>query len=95
MMAPIGTILINFVDLFFTILTWAIIIRVLLTWIPGINPHHPLVRALASITDPILEPARRIIPPIGMIDISPIVVIIVLQLVQGFLVRFLVYAFYM
>ncbi len=95
MMTSMGMILINFVNLFFTILTWAIIIRVLLTWIPGLNPYHPVVRALASITDPILEPARRIIPPIGMIDISPIVVIIVLQLVQEFLVRFLVYAFYM
>ena len=82
--------LINFVDLFFNILTWAIIIRVLLTWIPGLNPYNPIVRFLASITDPILEPARRVIPPIGMIDISPIVVLFVLQLVREFLVRFLV-----
>ncbi len=81
--------LITVVDLFFTLLTWAIIIRVLLTWIPGLSPYHPVVRALASITDPILEPARRIIPPIGMIDISPIVVLFVLQLVREFLVRFL------
>jgi len=82
--------LIRFVDILFTILTWAIIIRVLLTWIPGLPPYHPLVRALASITDPILEPARRIIPPIGMLDISPIVVIFVLELVHEFLVRLLV-----
>ncbi len=81
---------ITVVDLFFTILTWAIIIRVLLTWIPGLSPYNPVVRALASITDPILEPARRIIPPIGMIDISPIVVLFALQLVREFLVRFLV-----
>ncbi len=82
-------VLIYAVDLFFTILTWAIIIRVLLTWIPGLSPFHPVVRALASITDPILEPARRLIPPIGMIDISPIVVLFALQLVREFLVRFL------
>ena len=83
-------VLISTVKLFFDILTWAIIIRVLLTWIPGLSPYHPLVRALASITDPILEPARRIIPPIGMIDISPIVVLFVLQLVREFLIRFLI-----
>lgn len=82
--------LITVVNLFFTILTWAIIIRVLLTWIPGLSPYNPVVRVLASITDPILEPARRVIPPIGMIDISPIVVLFVLQLVREFLVRFLV-----
>ncbi len=88
--------LITVVDLFFSILTWAIIIRVLLTWIPGLSPFNPVVRFLASITDPILEPARRIIPPIGMIDISPIVVLFVLQLVREFLVRFLInLAYYM
>lgn len=82
--------LLTVVDLFFSLLTWAIIIRVLLTWIPGLSPYHPVVRALASITDPILEPARRIIPPIGMIDISPIVVLFVLQVVREFLIRFLI-----
>ncbi len=81
--------LITVVDLFFTILTWAIIIRVLLTWIPGLSPYNPVVQFLMSITDPVLEPARKIIPPIGMIDISPIVVIFALQLIQEFLVRFL------
>ena len=83
-------VLISTVDLFFTILTWAIIIRVLLTWVPGLSPYNPVVRVLASITDPILEPARRIIPPIGMIDISPIVVLFVLQLVREFVLRFLI-----
>ena len=83
-------VLINTVDLLFTVLTWAIIIRVLLTWIPGLSPYNPVVRVLASITDPILEPARRLIPPIGMIDISPIVVLFVLQVVREFLVRFLI-----
>ncbi len=82
--------LVNFVDLFFNILTWAIIIRVLLSWIPGLNPYNPVVQLLRSITDPLLEPARRIIPPIGMIDISPIVVLFVLQLVREFLIRFLI-----
>lgn len=81
--------LITFVDLFFNILTWAILIRVLLSWIPGLSPFNPLVRLLASITDPILEPARRVIPPIGMLDISPIVVLFALQIVREFLVRFL------
>ncbi len=91
----IGLILIRTVDILFTLLTWAIIIRVLLSWIPGIPWHHPLVRALISITDPILEPARRVIPPIGMLDISPIVVLIVLEILREFLIRFLANLFLM
>jgi len=81
--------LIQFVNLFFTILTWAILIRILLSWIPGLDPYNPIVSTLRSITDPILEPARRVIPPVGMLDISPIVVLIVLQFVQRFVVTFL------
>ncbi|MDQ7030300.1 MAG: YggT family protein [Ardenticatenia bacterium] len=38
-------------------------------------------------TDPILEPFRRLIPPIGMVDISPIVAILVLQVVQSIIVE--------
>ena len=71
----------RFVDLFLTALSWAILIRVLLSWIPNIDPYHPVMQLLRQITDPILEPARRIIPPLGMIDISPIVVMLVIDFV--------------
>ena len=60
--------------------------RVLLSWFPGIPPWHPLVRALASVTDPVLLPFRRLLPTIGGLDFSPIVAIIALQLVGGFVV---------
>jgi len=82
--------LINFVNLFFTILDWLIIIRILLSWFPNINPYNPLIVLLRQITDPILEPARRIIPPLGMLDLSPIVVLLVLDLIiRPFIIRFL------
>ncbi|HEX6493071.1 MAG TPA: YggT family protein [Candidatus Dormibacteraeota bacterium] len=60
--------------------------RVLLSWFPGIPPWHPLVRALASVTDPVLLPFRRLLPTIGGLDFSPIVAIVALQLVGGFVV---------
>lgn len=63
-----------------------IFVRVLLSWFPGIPPWHPLVRALASVTDPILLPFRRMLPTIGGLDFSPIVAIVVLQVVGGFVV---------
>ncbi len=62
-----------------------IFIRVLLTWIPNIDPYNPAVQVLERITDPVLEQARRIIPPIGMVDISSMVVLIVLYIVSNIL----------
>ena len=60
--------------------------RVLLSWFPGIPPWHPLVRALAAVTDPVLLPFRRILPTIGGLDFSPIVAIIALQVLGNFVV---------
>jgi YggT family protein len=79
--------LIQFLTILLTILTWAILIRVLLSWIPNLDRGNPLVQLLHQITDPVLEPARRIIPPLGGMDFSPIVVILVLQLLEQLLRR--------
>ena len=78
-----------FVNAFFTIMLWAIIGRALLSWLPvrpG-NPFHPLAVVLFQITEPVLGPLRRIIPTIGMIDISPIVALFLLQFLQAVLMR--------
>jgi YggT family protein len=75
----------QFLSILLTILSWAILIRVLLSWIPNLDRGNPLVRLLAQITDPVLEPARRIIPPIGGMDLSPIVVLLLLRLLQQLL----------
>jgi YggT family protein len=77
----------QFLNLLITVLTVAILIRALLSWIPNLDTRNPLVRLLHQITDPILEPARRLIPPIGGMDISPIVVILALQLLQRVLLQ--------
>jgi len=63
--------------------TLLIFVRVIITWIPNIDPYHPMVQMLFQLTDPVLEPVRRIIPPLGMMDISPIVVIIALRILSG------------
>lgn len=59
--------------------TFILLIRVLMTWIPNLDPYNPIVQVLRQITDPVLEPARQLIPPIGMVDISAIVVFIALR----------------
>lgn len=77
----------QFLNLLITVLTVAILIRALLTWIPNLDTSNPLVRLLVQITDPILQPARRLIPPVGGMDLSPIVVILALQLLQRLLLQ--------
>jgi len=68
-----------------TLLFWLILIRVLMSWVSP-DPYNPLVRALYQITDPILAPAQRLIPPIGGLDLSPIVVLLGIQFIKILLV---------
>jgi YggT family protein len=73
--------LLYFVYILVNILTWAIIIRALMSWFNP-SPENPIVRFINEITDPILIPLQRIVPRIGMIDITPIVAIILLNVIQ-------------
>ncbi len=74
---------INFFDLLFTLLSFAIIARALLSWFRP-DPYNPAVRFLDQITEPIIAPLRRVIPPIGgAIDITPIIALVLIQIVQA------------
>ena len=66
-----------------------IILRIFLSWVPSIDWDSQPFNGIRSISDPFLNIFRGIIPPIGMLDISPIVAIILLQILQGFVVGFL------
>ena len=67
-----------------------LIIRIFLTWIPSINWEQQPFAWMRSVTDPFLNIFRGIIPPIGgVLDISPILAIILLQIMQGIIVGFL------
>ena len=74
-------IVLNFVQILVLILQFAIIGRAVLSWFP-IDPRSPLVSVLNEITEPILAPLRRIVPRIGMIDITPIVAIILMNVIE-------------
>jgi YggT family protein len=74
----------TFVNLLFWVLEMAILMRVILSWF-RLDPYHPFVQIIHQITEPIIGPLRRIIPSIGMIDITPVVALIVLQIVQEIL----------
>ena len=83
------------VCLLFNFLSLAILIRVLLSWVPmitskPIDPGNPFVQVLHAVTDPLIEPIRSVMPRGMMIDFSPMIVLIVLNVVSIPLQRFLV-----
>jgi YggT family protein len=57
--------------------------RIVLSWIPNVSRSNPIVHFLYQITDPVLEPVRNAIPPLGMIDLSPIIVFVALRILQS------------
>jgi len=76
-----------------SIYIWLIIIRAVMSWF---NPNYgnPLVQLLVRVTEPILRPARQIVQrfiPSRNFDISPIVVILVLELVRSLLIRLILF----
>lgn len=77
--------LIYIIDLVFTTYTFLLLGRVLGSWIPSFA-NSRWMRFIAYYTDPYLNLFRKIIPPIGMLDISPICAFFALQILQWFLV---------
>jgi len=69
----------DLLGLLINVFIFSILIQVIISWVnPGM--YNPVMGLLHSLTEPLLGPARRVIPPISGLDLSPIVVIIVLQL---------------
>lgn len=75
-------------DLFMLLL----VARILLTWFPNINWRNQPFKGLRIVADFYLEPFRRVIPPVGMLDLSPIVAFIFLEIIRG-LVLYLLNSF--
>ncbi len=76
----------NFLELLCRLLTLAIFIRELVSWVsPG--QTNMLTVLLYRVTEPILAPLRRIIPRIGMFDLTPLAAIIILQILASFFSR--------
>lgn len=70
-----------------TVYTVIMFVRILLSWLTMFwSPPHalsPAIRVIYDLTEPVLKLFRRYIPPIGMLDISPIVIFILLQVLRG------------
>ncbi len=82
------TTLYNAIDLLDWVLSLAIVLRVLFSWIRP-NPSNVFVRLVYQVTEPILAPLRRIIPPFAGIDITPMVALMLLELARRLVISIL------
>lgn len=69
-----------FVYYLLQILLLAILVRVVLTWFP-VDQNNRIIRIINEVTEPVLAPFRRVIPRIGMFDLSPIAAMLVIQVI--------------
>ncbi len=86
-----GLLLLTVMELFkllINIYLWGVIIQAVLSWINP-DPYHPAARVLAQLTAPLLRPARRLLPPISGVDLSPMLVVVALIFVSLLLQDFL------
>ena len=69
------------------ILELLVIVSVILSYV--MDPYHPVRRRIDAIVDPMLMPIRRVVPLIGMLDISPIILIILIRVVSNLIINLL------
>ena len=82
-------VLIQIADLLLSVLQWIIIIQAILSWLVAfnvVNTHNDFVRqvltALSRMTEPFYRPIRRILPDFGALDFSPLVVLLMIQILR-------------
>ncbi len=75
------------ISLLVDVLSWLIIIHLILSFF--MSPYHPLREAIGRIVEPMLAPIRRYVPPVGGLDFSPMVLILLLQIVGVLLANLL------
>jgi YggT family protein len=91
-MFVLSNFLLAIADLLQTVLyiyMWVIIIRALISWVNP-DPYNPIVKFLYQVTEPVLYRVRRIIPYMGGLDLSPIVVILAIYFINNFILKTLV-----
>ena len=69
----------------FDMYSLVILAAVILSWV-RLPPDNPIVRVVSALTEPLLAPIRRILPDLGGIDISPMVLLVALRILRGLLV---------
>ena len=72
-----------------TIYLWIVVIRAFISWVSP-DPYNPVVQFLHKTTDPVLNPISRALPPMGGMDMSPLILILIIYFLQWFVVKTLI-----
>lgn len=88
------------IDVVLNLFVWALIISIVMSWLVHfnvINPHNQFVSMVGTflykLTEPVLAPIRRVMPDLGGIDISPIIVVLIIMFIRGVLRGWMVSGF--
>jgi YggT family protein len=87
----LGVILFRLVDLTTTILVLLVLVYVVISYF--MSPYHPFRMWINRLVEPMLQPIRKLVPNIGMFDISPIILLLLIQFL-GFLLKQIFFAFF-
>ena len=79
--------LITIINIVSQLLVLLVFISVILSYF--MDPYHPIRRGVDNIVEPLLSPIRRVVPAVGMLDFSPLVLILLIQLLKSLLVTLL------
>jgi len=81
----------NVLELFISYLSQLLVVLVIVSVILSyfMDPYHPVRRSIDSVVEPMLAPIRRVVPLIGMLDLSPLILIILIQVISNILIRIL------
>jgi len=69
------------------LLVLLVVVSVILSYF--MDPYHPIRRSIDSVVEPMLAPIRRVVPLIGVLDLSPLILIILIQVLSNLVIRFL------
>jgi len=82
--------MITLIDFLFRILTLALLVRVVLSWIPH-DPYNEIIQWVYRLTDPLVRPFQQLIPSLGMgIDLSPLLAFFALSLLRKLIIWLLI-----
>ena len=82
--------LLSLVSWLLSLYIWIVIVRAVLSWVRP-DPYNPIVRFINGLVDPVTYQISKIIPTrVGMVDLSPLILIVIIQLIQSYLIPLLV-----
>ena len=79
--------IITIIDIVSRLLVLLVFVSVILSYF--MDPYHPIRRGVDNIVEPMLSPIRRVVPLVGMLDFSPLVLILLIQLLKSLIVSLL------